>query len=52
MAPLTPRQKAAVVISSLPPESAQRLLEELGPEQARELHRELWQLPSLSPVAW
>ncbi len=50
MAYLTPRQKAAVVLSSLPPDGAQQLLEELSPRQARDLNLALWELPSLDPA--
>lgn len=45
MAMLTPRQKAAVVLSSLSPEAASGLLEEFTPDEVQALTLELWQLP-------
>lgn len=47
---LTRRQKAAVLIASLPPESAAHLMAELDPLQVRELTLELSRLPALSPT--
>lgn len=46
---LTPRQKAAVLFMSLPPELSAKLFSELGPEEVQAITLEITQLPSISP---
>lgn len=46
---LTPRQKAAVLFMSLPPELTAKLFSELGPEEVQAITLEITQLPSISP---
>ena len=46
---LTPRQKAAVLFMSLPPELAAKLFSELGPEEVQAITLEITRLPSISP---
>jgi len=46
---LTPRQKAAVLFMSLPPEDSAQLFSELGPEEVQAITLEITQLPSVSP---
>ena len=46
---LTPKQKAAVLFMSLPPEMSAQLFSELGPEEVQAITLEITQLPSIAP---
>lgn len=46
---LSPKQKAAVLFMSLPPEMSAQLFSELGPEEVQAITLEITQLPRISP---
>ena len=46
---LTPKQKAAVLFMTLPPEMSAQLFNELGPEEVQAITMEITQLPTIAP---
>ncbi len=46
---LTPKQKAAVLFMTLPPEMSAQLFNELGPEEVQAITLEITQLPTIAP---
>lgn len=46
---LDPKQRAAVLFMSLPPEMAAQLFSELGPEEVQAITLEITQLPTIAP---